>query len=255
LKLFLVDIAKPELAADLVATYELLIEHSAGAHGAQSWAVLAGSYTFDRGSADIAVLARMAAVARHASAPFIAAASPSVLGCASFAETPEPRDWKPHADPEDAGNWYALRRLPQATWLGLALPRFLLRLPYGKQTESTEAFAFEEFPAKPRHEDYLWGNPALACACLLGEAFTESGGNLSPGEINEINGLPAHVYRADGESQLKPCAEVLLTEHTAEAILNHGLMPLLSMKGCDSVRLVRFQSIAEPAARLAGRWG
>jgi type VI secretion system protein ImpC len=144
--------------------------------------------------------------------------------------------------------------LTQANWLGLALPRFLLRLPYGKQTESTETFAFEEFLAAPRHEDYLWGNPALACAYLLGEAFSESGWNLRPGEINEINGLPAHVYRADGESVLKPCAEALLTEDAAEAILDQGLMPLLSMKGSDSVRSVRFQSIAEPAAPFAGRW-
>jgi type VI secretion system protein ImpC len=196
----------------------------------------------------------MAAVARHAGAPFIAAASSPILGCASFAETPEPRGWKPLDDSEAAQSWDALRRLSQANWLALALPRFLLRLPYGKQTESTEAFAFEEFPAEPHHEDYLWGNPALACAYLLGEAFTESGWNLRPGEINEITGLPAHVYRRDGELHLKPCAEALLTEHAAEGILDQGLMPLLSVKGSDSVRLVRFQSIADPAAPLAGRW-
>ena len=201
--------------------------------------MLAGNYSFDRGAADLAVLARMAAVARHAAAPFIAAS---------------PLGWKAQTNPEAEQRWDALRRLTQATWLGLALPRFLLRLPYGKQTESTEAFAFEEFPAAQRHEDYLWGNPAIACAYLLGEAFSESAWNLRPGEINEISGLPAHVYRADGESQLKPCAEVLLTEDAAEAILDDGLMPLLSTKGSDSVKLLRFQSIAEPLAPLAGRW-
>jgi type VI secretion system protein ImpC len=242
LKVFLIDIAKPELGSDLVATYELLIEKSIGTPGAEPWAVLAGNYTFDRSDADLALLARMAAVARHAGAPFLAAASSSVL------------DRKPRADPEAARSWDALRRLAQATWMGLALPRFLLRLPFGKQTESTEAFEFEEFPAEPRHEDYLWGNPALACAYLLGEAFSESGWRLRPGEINEISGLPAHVYRADGEPQLKPCAEALLTEDAAEAMLDQGLMPLLSTKGSDSVRLLRFQSIAEPVAPLAGRW-
>jgi type VI secretion system protein ImpC len=242
LKVFLIDIAKPELGADLVATYELLIEKSVGIAGAQSWAVLAGNYTFDRGAADLATLARMAAVARHAGAPFIAAAPSSIL------------DWKSRADPEAAHSWDALRRLAQANWLGLGLPRFLLRLPYGKQAGSTESFAFEEFPAAPRHEDYLWGNPALACAYLLGEAFSESGWNLRPGEINEISGLPAHVYRADGEPQLKPCAEALLTEDAAEAILDQGLMLLLSTKDSDSVRLLHFESIAEPTAPLAGRW-
>jgi hypothetical protein len=31
-------------------------------------------------------------------------------------------------------------------------------------------------------------------------------------------------------------------------------MPLVSLKGRDAVRLVRFQSIAQPLRALAGRW-
>jgi type VI secretion system protein ImpC len=231
----------------MVATYEHLIEHTPRN---EPWAVLAGNYTFYPIDEDAQLLGRLAAVARHAGAPFLAAASSSVLGCSSFAETPEPRRW--HPVPGDS--WQALRRLPQASWLGLALPRFLLRLPYGKQTHATENFAFEEFGPAPHHEHYLWGNAALACAYLLGEAFLESGWNLRPGEIAEISGLPMHTYRADGESHLKPCAEALLSESAAEAILDQGLMPLLSIKGSDAVRLLRFQSLAEPARALSGRW-
>ncbi len=246
LKIFLLDIAKPELAADMVATYEHLIQNTPRD---EPWAVLAGNYTFDATDEDAQLLGRVAAVARHAGAPFLAAASPRVLGCDSLAET-EPRRWHPAT----ADSWRALRRLPQATWLGLALPRFLLRLPYGKETGATENFTFEEFGPAPCHDHYVWGNAGLACAYLLGEAFLESGWDLRPGEVTEISGLPIHTYRADGESQLKPCAEALLSEHAAEAILDQGLMPLVSIKGSDAVRLVRFQSIAEPARTLSGRW-
>jgi type VI secretion system protein ImpC len=248
-KIFLLDIAKPELAADLVATFELLVEE---VPGAEPWTVLAGNYTFDQSADDAQLLARMAAVARHAGAPFLAAASTRLLGCDTLDATPAPRQWR--LDKDTLESWTALRRLPQAGWLGLALPRFLMRLPYGKQTIPTETFAFEEFPAAPNHEDYLCANPAFACACLLAEAFSESGWDMRPGEISEISGLPAHVYRADGESHLKPCAEALLSEDAAEAILDRGLMPLVSVKGTDAIRLVRFQSIAMPAAPLAGRW-
>jgi type VI secretion system protein ImpC len=66
--------------------------------------------------------------------------------------------------------------------------------------------------------------------------------------------LPIHVYETDGAPLLKPCAEVLLTERAAERVLEHGLMPLLSLRGSDVVRLARFQSLAAPLKPLAGRW-
>ncbi len=58
----------------------------------------------------------------------------------------------------------------------------------------------------------------------------------------------------DGESEPKPCAEVLLTEDAVERMLEEGLIPLVSFKNRDLVRLARFQSIADPPRALAGRW-
>jgi type VI secretion system protein ImpC len=150
--------------------------------------------------------------------------------------------------------WEALRRSPGARSIGLALPRFLLRLPYGQDTDSVENFAFEEMPGSPVHRNYLWGNPAFACAYLLGQAFTRDGWDLRPGTHHEIGGLPLHVYEEDGEQQLKPCAEMLMTEDDAESLMDQGYMPLASIKGQDTVRLLRFQSITQPPAPLAGRW-
>ena len=51
-----------------------------------------------------------------------------------------------------------------------------------------------------------------------------------------------------------PCAEVVLSDRAAEIILDGGLMPVLSLRDQDVVRLARFQSIADPLAPLAGRW-
>jgi len=261
LKLYLLDVSKGELAADLAAAedlrltgvYKLLVEKTVGTPGAEPWAVLAGNYTFGPNREDALVLGRLAKVARAAGAPFLAAASPKVLGCESASEIPNPRDWKP-LDSEDERAWVALRRLPEASYIGLALPRFLLRLPYGKSTDRTERFDFEEMPPTPVHEDYLWGNPVFACAFLLAQAFSERGWEMRPGAYSEIDGLPLHNYQEDGEPQLKPCAEVQLTEDAVEQILDQGPMPLVSLKGRDAARLLRFQSIADPHRNLAGRW-
>jgi type VI secretion system protein ImpC len=235
LKVYLLDMPQAELAsaAGLAELWRVAVDEAAGTPGAEPWAVMAGLYYF--GPEHEAALCEIAATAGAAGAPFLAGLAPDVVGLTRV--------------------FQQLRRGPAARWMGLALPRFLLRLPYGKDTDATERFAFEEMPSPPEHERYLWSNPAIACAYLLGEAFSQYGWELRPGAIREIGGLPAHVCRRDGEPELKPCAEVLLTEDAAEFLLEQGFMPLVSIKRTDRVRLVRFQSVAEPLAPLAGRWG
>ena len=177
-----------------------------------------------------------------------------MLGCESLAATPDPDDWRLALDPNDRQAWEALRKLPESSYLGLALPRFLLRLPYGPGTAGTEQFAFEEMPGVPSHDAYLWGNPCFACVWLLGRAFSRYGWQFRPGVVEDLEDLPVHVYKAEGESLVKPCAEVLLTDRAIEAIVNRGLMPLRSFKNQGTVRLARFQSLADPPTRLMGRW-
>jgi type VI secretion system protein ImpC len=262
LKLYLLDVTKEELAADLAGAqdlrgsgaYQVLVEQTVGTPGAAPWALLVGAYTFGPTAEDALLLARLGLLARAAGAPFLAGADPRLFGCASPAATPGPDDWEVPFDAEAKELWAALRATPQAAWLGLAAPRFLLRQPYGEGSNPAEAFAFEELPGGGPHEGYLWGNPAFACALLLGEAFNRAGWGLRPEMFLEIDSLPAHVYEEGGESQLKPCAEVVLTQRAAARILESGVMPLLSVRGSDKVRLGRFQSLAEPPAPLAGRW-
>ena len=265
LQLYLLDLPKSELAADLLnyddlhgtELYRLLVQEAVRTPGAHPWAVVGGAHTFDRTTEDVAMLERIANVCKEAGAPFLAAASPAIVGCPSFGTTPDPDDWKISTTQESAQNrWDRFRHLPEAAYVGLALPRFLLRLPCGQKTESISAFTFEEMDGVPNHEDYCWGNPMFACLVLLGQAFSESGWEMNPGSIKDIEGLPLHVYQDDsGESMAKPCAEAWFTEQAAECVLDIGLIPLISYKHQDRIRLVRFQSLALPVKQLHGRWG
>src|SRR5579864_4214792 len=216
LKLYLIDVSKEELAADLTAdmdlrdtgAYRLLVGQSVETPGADPWALIVGNYSFGSSTGDLTVLSRMAGIAHRAGAPFLAAANARLLGCDSLASSPHPRDWK--MPQELVTGWAELRRRPEADSVGLALPRFALRLPYGKKTSPLESFDFEEFAEKPVHEDYLWANPAFAVTLLLAQTFSEMGSEMRPGAVTEIKGLPLHVYEQHGESRSKPCAEILL---------------------------------------------
>jgi type VI secretion system protein ImpC len=237
LKLYVLDVSKADLAGALGELHRILVDEAVATPGAEPWSLVAGNFTFAQTASDVHLLGELGRIMRAAGAPFLAEAD---LSEADSADT--------------ALRWNALRHSPGASWIGLALPRFLLRLPYGEKTETVESFTFEEMPGAPVHQKYLWGNPAFACTYLLGQAFPSYGWDLRPGAHQEIRGLPLHVYDEDGEQQLKPCAEMLMTEGDAEWILERGFMPLVSIKNQDVVRLLRFQSIAEPLARLSGPW-
>lgn len=260
LQLFLLDVTKEEVAADLCGSEirgsglsSLLVENSVNTPGAPPWALLAGLYTFANSREDVALLARLSQVAAAAGAPFIGGASETIVGCDSLAANPDPDQWRSGTDAE-ALTWLALRRLSTSPYIGLVLPRFLLRLPYGAAAEPLDSFDFEEALLPPQHEEYLWGNPALAAVSLLGQTFSEVGWGMKPGAIQDIKDLPLHVFRWEGEARATPCAEALLTYEAAELLMAWGLMPLVSFKDRDMARLARFQSVADPPAGLAGRW-
>jgi type VI secretion system protein ImpC len=215
------------------------------------WAAFVSLEMFGKGIDDLETLAAMALVASRARTPVLAGVSTGLVGCTSLATDPEPRTWKPNG--ELAGAWQMIRGMDAARFLGAVVPRFLLRLPYGAKATRTESFAFEEMP-KPDHEQYVWGSGAVAAALLLAEGFVASGWNLNPDDVRQIGELPVHVYADEGETAMKPCAEVLVRETALEALTDSGLMVLASIRERDGVRLVRFQSAAAGTEPLAGRW-
>ncbi len=223
LKLYVLDVTLPELIAEMDTIRKDLRRKG-------PWAVIAGNYSFGQTELDAQALRRVSRLASSLGAPFLAEA---------------------HLHGQDAeADWTEFRRSSDARWIGLAMPRFLLRLPYGKDTSAIESFPFEEMP-QSEHKAYLWGNPAFFCAYLLGKSFLAHGWKLNPLE-RRIDNLPMHVYHEDGESVSKPCAEVLLSERDALKLLDAGFMPLASLKYEPSALVVRFQSIADPTAPLAG---
>jgi type VI secretion system protein ImpC len=260
LQLFVCDIRREELLAALPdpgssvqqsALFKLLVERRRQASDDTPWSAIIGDFYFGPQPEDTALLTALGAAAAANGAVFLGGAQPGILGCSSTAELADAKYWSAGGDQREL--WQALRRSPVADRIGLALPRVLGRLPYGQNSEEIDAFRFEELPER-RHEEYLWTNPAYACGRLLAQGFTHDGWEMEPGDHVDLGALPAHHYSEDGESRLQPCAELLLSEATMVAMLEQGLMPLVSYRNQNTAVLGRFQSIAEPLKPLAGRW-
>jgi type VI secretion system protein ImpC len=262
LKLFVMDISKDEVAdnlksvsdlTDSVLYRQLVIEKSQKVDN-EPWALLCGNYEFALNVDDVATLIRMAKIGNTLTAPFITQIRPQMLGIDSLAEKPSSSDWNLSDETNESKLWTMLRTIPEAASLGLGLPGFLTRLPYGEQTEPTEAFSFEEFTEISEHTNYVWGNPSFAYALLHAQSFSSYGWEMSNRVFNEIEGLPTHIYSEDGEAKTKSCAEINMTHEGCNVLIEQGLMPLLSFRNSDSIKFAEFQSIKFPSQILTSRW-
>lgn len=262
LKLFLYDLSKDELTKDLKGVDDLtdsqyfrvaarnLVE---GAYR-EPWALICGNYHFELSVEDSATLIRLAKVSNVINAPFVSHIKPQMLGIESLAAHPTPSEWDLNEDSEAGKLWAMLRTIPEAVNLGLAMPRFLVRLPYGEDTDPTEAFDFEELTEDGKHDQYLWANPSFVCGLVLAWGYRALGWEIRGRYQLSVDGLPTHVYSENGETKTKPCGETAMTHEACDALLEHGIMPIISFKDTDRVRLGGIQSIALPAKDLNGRW-
>ena len=258
----LLNTGKSDLAADLNAHRDDLSRSSLYRHvvtdaharfGGVAYNAIIGNFEFAADPQSIEMLAALGAIATHANAPFIAGALPQLLGGEGFENKSDPGSWT-HSDPSSAIQWQALRECAQASSIGLVLPRLIGRLPYGKRGETIERFDFEELDSPPKHRQFLWLSGAFGAAQLLISAFARSAWNMSPGDAQDLEDLPAALYETSEGQMLKPCAESLLSHTEAAQLQDNGVMVFMSHRDRNVVRLARMQSIASPASALAGPW-
>jgi type VI secretion system protein ImpC len=229
----------------------LLLTASTSAPDAEPWSLIVGDYTFGPTPRDIEDLAILGSVCHALGAAFLAGADATLLGCSDLLAEPDPRAWT-HLQPEAGNAWKALRKSPGAQAIGLAIPRVLLRLPYGKDTDPCDVFPIEEMPRTPAHSDFLWGNPAFLCARALANVAARAGGQPAPVQYVDIDDLPAYILQHGSEQTLQPCAEVYLSASAGDAIAKAGCIPVFSYQRRNKVRIGPIHALAEMPTPGAG---
>ena len=248
LDIVLYDISAEEIAADLAAAddlsesglYELLGEGTADGRG--NFSALVGLYTFEETPPHAELLGRIARLAAHIDAPFFSAIAPECL------DTP-----MDERHPLVADAWDTLRAMPEAGHIGLATPRFMLRRPYGAKSDPIYEFEFEEFTMQEGLKGLLWANPAVLITILLGRSFKTNGAAMKLGSLMSQGEIPFH-YITDqyGDQVALPCTARNLSEANAAKVVQRGLMPVVSIKGRDEIRLASFQSLT--GETILGPW-
>jgi type VI secretion system protein ImpC len=238
-------------AWDQSPVFKKVYEQEYGQFGGEPFGCLVGDFYFDQTAPDVEFLGEMAKVSAAAHCPFLSAVSPTVMQMDSWQELANPRDLTKIFQTPEYAAWNSLRQSEDSKYLGLTMPRFLARLPYGSKTNPVEAFDFEEETGSGDHEKYTWANSAYAMAVNVNRSFKTYGwcsrirGIESGGAVE---GLPAHTFPTDdGGVDMKCPTEIAISDRREAELAKSGFMPLLHKKNTDFAAFIGAQSLNKPA--------
>ncbi|MBO9646183.1 MAG: type VI secretion system contractile sheath large subunit [Pseudacidovorax sp.] len=261
LKIRVMDVSKQELAKtlkkfkgaawDQSPMFKKVYEEEYGQFGGEPFGAIVGDYHFDQSPPDVELLGEMAKIAAAAHAPFITGANPSLMQMGSWQELANPRDLtKIFSTPEYAG-WRTLRESDDSRYLGLCMPRFLARTPYGANSNPVEEFDFEEDTAGADHNKYAWANAAYAMATNINRSYKLYGWGSRIRGIESggaVENLPLHTFPSDDGGVDQKCpTEIAISDRREAELSKAGLLSMIHRKNSDFAAFIGAQSLHKPA--------
>lgn len=216
--------------------YRVAYTNEYGVFGGKPYGAIFTNYEMGPGPQDMQLLQNCAAVSAMAHAPFFAAAGPQFFGGTDYSKLPSMKDLKSVFEGPQYTKWRSFRETEDARYVGLLMPRFLLRLPYGSKTVPSKSFNHEE-EVVGQHESYLWGNASYAFATRIAESFAKyrwCPNIIGPQAGGSVDNLPLHQYDAMGETQTKIPTEVMISERREFELSEEGFISLVYRKDSDN---------------------
>jgi len=256
IKVELLSVTKDELLTDfedapeLVKSglYRIAYSNEYGVFGGKPYGLICGNWELGPGPQDILLLQKCAAVSAMSHAPFISNASPEFFGQTSFLPVPNLKDLKSLFEGPQYARWQSFRESEDARYVGLCMPRFLLRLPYGEKTIPVKAFNFNE-EVIGVHDSYLWGHASVAMASRIADSFAKfrwCPNIIGPQAGGSVENLPLHQYEEMGAVQTKIPTEVMITDRREYELSEEGFIPLVYRKDADNACFFSANSVQKP---------
>lgn len=204
--------------------------------GGEPIAALVSSYEFGSGAQDISLLTDISHVAAAAHCPFIGSVGSKFFGKGSIHELPKIDDLENYLERAEYIKWRSFRDSEDSRYVGLVLPRFLLRLPYGSDSNPVQEFNYTEAVTGEEHDKYLWGNASFAFAANMVRSFVDNGWCVQirgPESGGKVEDLPIHTFDVGKGTQLKIPTEILIPETREFEFANQGFIPFSYYKNRD----------------------
>ncbi len=208
--------------------YRMLYTAEYGGWGGTPYSFVMADYAFAPSKRDMRLLSECLVVAAACHAPFVASASPALLGVESLWDLGDQQQ----LELSEAGQarWQELRREGEARHGALFLGRVLLRAPYGSEEGS-----YRERISGP--EDLLWGSAAVAVGVRLAASHELAGGGLQL----------AGAVTPPGTQGITPL-EVVLSEEQRARLADLGISTLKPRPDAEGAELIEAPSLLAPSA-------
>ena len=233
-----------------------------GTPGGEPYGVIIGDYEISHQVSvnhphdDISTLEGLAQIAAASFAPFIAGVSSEFFGLDDFSGLGQPISFANVLAQNEHIRWRSLRDKPDSRFLGLTLPRTLVRLPYTGNSANYKGINFSEHTAGADSRNYLWGNACYAFAGILIREFANVGwfGHIRGVPRDYVAGglvttLPVDEFHTDSSGiAFKPVTEVVVTDAVEKELSELGFIPLCQCYDAPYAAFYNNQSIQQPKA-------
>jgi type VI secretion system protein ImpC len=251
----IINVSKEDLLADFEDAPEVvksgLYKHvytaEYGQFGGQPFGSIIANYDFGPGPQDLKLLRYAASVSAMSHAPFIAAADKSFFGLESWEDLPNLKDLHSIFEMPQYAAWRSFRASEDSRYVGLTLPKFLLRLPYGPETVPAKTFNFVEEAGQT--QDFLWGNTSFAFAARLTDSFANyrwCTNIIGPQSGGAVENLPLYHYEESGVLKTKVPTQTLISERREYELAEEGFIPLSMRKDSDNACFFSANSCMAP---------
>ncbi len=256
IKVELLDVDKESLREDFAdapdttqsGLYKHIYVQEYDTPGGEPISAVISNYEFDAGAPDITLLGELSRVAAAAHCPFIGAAGSNFFKKEKIDDVTRIDDLANYMDRAEYIRWNSLRETDDARYLGLVLPRFLLRLPYGEDNP-IRVFNYQENVTGEGAENYLWGNASFAFAANMSRSFKKYGWTVNirgPEAGGKVEKLPLHQYDIGRGLETKIPTETVIPETRELEYANLGFIPLSYYKNSDFACFFSANSTQKP---------
>ncbi|NLG17223.1 MAG: type VI secretion system contractile sheath large subunit [Fibrobacter sp.] len=256
-KIDMLDVRKEELSEDFEdapetiqsGLYKLVYTDEYDTPGGEPYAGIISDLEFDSGAPDVFLLQEISKVAASCHCPFIGSVTPKFFGKSNIDDLPRIEDLHNYMERSEFLRWNAFRQSDDSRYVGLTLPRFMLRLPYGPDTSPVKEFNYTENVNGSDHRKYLWGNGSFAFAANMVRSFIDNGWCVQirgPEAGGRVGDLPIHLYDAGKGKQMKIPTEILIPETREFEFAQEGFIPLSFYKNRDYACFFSANSAQKP---------